>query len=277
MTLGLTLSKIYTEGLLMVTKKIFAFTICATFLLTGIARGEMSGLEIMQRVDNRDDGDTRKSTAEMILVSKSGKERFRETVMIAKDGPEGTKTLSTFLKPADVAGTSFLQYSYDEIGKDDDQWLYLPSLKRVKRISASSKGDYFMGTEFTYDDMGDRKPEEDDHELLGTDNINGRVCYKVLSIPKEEDYMYGKKIQWVDKETDIRLKVEFYDEDEDLLKVMTASEPEMVDKFWVTKEIVMKNVQKGRATIIKTGDIQFNLPYKDNLFTKRTLKKGIKN
>ncbi|MBW2217769.1 MAG: outer membrane lipoprotein-sorting protein, partial [Deltaproteobacteria bacterium] len=70
--------------------------------------------------------------------------------------------------------------------------------------------------------------------------------------------------------------VEFYDEDDELLKVMTASKPEMVDKFWVTKEIVMKNVQKGRATIIKTGDIQFNLPYKDNLFTQRTLKKGIK-
>jgi len=260
----------------MVTKKIFAFTICVSFLLAGIARGEMSGLEIMQRVDDRDDGDTRKLSSEMILVSKSGKQRVRETVMIAKDCPEGTKKLSTFLKPADVAGTSFLQYNYDEIGKDDDQWLYLPSLKRVKRISASSKGDYFMGTEFTYDDLGDRKPEEDDHDLLGTDNINGRVCYKVLSIPKEEDYMYGKKIQWVDKETDIRLKVEFYDEDDELLKVMTASKPEMVDKFWVTKEIVMKNVQKGRATIIKTGDIQFNLPYKDNLFTQRTLKKGIK-
>ncbi|MBW1901019.1 MAG: outer membrane lipoprotein-sorting protein [Deltaproteobacteria bacterium] len=260
----------------MFTKKIFVFTVCATFILTGIAYGEMSGLEIMKKVDDRDDGDTRKSTAEMILVSKSGKQRVRETVSISKDVPEGTKSISTFLKPADVAGTSFLQYTYDEIGKDDDQWLYLPSLKKVRRITSSSKGDYFMGTEFTYDDMGDRKPEEDNHKMLGTETVNGRECYKVLSTPKEEDYMYAKKIAWIDKSTYLPLKVDFYDEDEELLKVMTTSDPEMVDNIWVTKEIEMKNVQKGRATLIKTKDIQFNVPVKDNMFSKRMLKKGIK-
>jgi outer membrane lipoprotein-sorting protein len=256
--------------------KLFLFTVCATFMFAAIAYGEMTGLEIMQKVDNRDDGETRKSTPEMILISKGGKERVRETVSISKDVPGGTKTISTFLKPADVAGTSFLQYTYDEVGKDDDQWLYLPSLKKVKRITASSKGDYFMGTEFTYDDMGDRKPEEDDHKLLGTENINGRECYKVLSIPKEEDYMYSKKIQWIDKATYLPLKVEFYDEDEELLKIMTASNPEMVDNIWVTKDYEMKNVQEGRATIIRTKNIQFNLPVDDNMFTERMLKKGIK-
>lgn len=260
----------------MFRKKIFALTACTIFFLTGVAYGEMSGLEIMQKVDDRDDGETRKSTAEMILVSKSGKQRVRETVMVSKDVPEGTKTISTFLKPADVEGTSFLQYTYDEIGKDDDQWLYLPSLKKVRRITSSSKGDYFMGTEFTYDDMGDRKPEEDNHKLLGTENINGRECYKVLSTPKEEDYMYSKKIGWIDKATYLPLKVEFYDEDEELLKVMTTSDPEAIDNIWVTKDIDMKNVQKGRATMIKTKDIQFNLPVKDSVFSQRMLKKGIK-
>ncbi len=250
--------------------------VCAVLMSAGIACGEMSGLEIMQKVDDRDDGDTRKSTAEMILISKSGKKRVRETVAITKDVPGGEKSISTFVKPADVAGTSFLQYSYDEIGKDDDQWLYLPSLKKVKRISASSKGDYFMGTEFTYDDLGDRKPEEDNHKLLGTENIRDRECYKVLSTPKEEDYMYSKKIQWIDKDNYLPLKVEFYDEDEELLKIMTTSDPETVDNIWVTKDFEMKNVQKGRATIIKTRDIQFNLPFKDGMFTQRMLKKGIK-
>ncbi len=260
----------------MFVKKFFVFTVCVTFMLTGIAHGEMSGFEIMKKVDDRDDGDTRKSTAEMILVSKTGKKRIRELVGISKDFPEGTKTISTFLKPADVAGTSFLQYTYDEIGKDDDQWLYLPSLKKVRRITSSSKGDYFMGTEFTYDDMGDRKPEEDSHKLLGNENINARECYKVLSVPKEEDYMYGKKIAWIDKATFVPLKVEFYDEDEELLKVMTTSDPEMVDNIWVTKDINMRNVQKRRATLIKTSDIQFNLPVEDSAFTQRMLKKGIK-
>jgi len=244
-------------------------------MLTGLAYGEMSGFEIMKKVDDRDDGETRKSTAEMILISKTGKQRVRETVSISKDVPEGTKTISTFLKPADVEGTSFLQYTYDELGKDDDQWLYLPSLKKVRRITASNKGDYFMGTEFTYDDMGDRKPEEDDHKLVGTEAINNRQCYKVVSIPKEEDYMYGKKVQWIDKETYLPLKVEFYDEDQELLKIMTASDPVMIDNIWVTKEYEMKNIQKGRSTVIKTKDIKFNLPVEDSMFTKRMLKKGI--
>ena len=260
----------------MFIKKIFAAMVWATVMLSSIAYGEMTGLEIMQKVDNRDDGETRKSTAEMILISKGGKERVRETVSISKDIPEGTKSISTFLKPADVAGTSFLQYSYDEIGNDDDQWLYLPSLKKVKRITASSKGDYFMGTEFTYDDMGDRKPEEDDHKLLGMEKVNDRECYKMLSIPREEDYMYSKKIHWIDKDTYLPLKVEFYDEDEELLKIMTASNPEMVDNIWVTKDYEMKNVQEGRATIIKTKNIQFNLPVDDSMFTERMLTKGIK-
>jgi len=250
--------------------------VCVIFFSAGMAYGEMTGLEIMQKADNRDDGKTRKSTAEMILISKGGKERVRETVSISKDVPGGEKTISTFLKPADVEGTSFLQYTYDEIGKDDDQWLYLPSLKKVKRITASSKGDYFMGTEFTYDDMGDRKPEEDEHKLVGTEKINSRECYKILSVPKEEDYMYSKKIVWIDKETYLPLKVEFYDEDEELLKIMTASKPEMTDNIWFTREYEMKNVQKGRATIIKTTNIQFNLPVDDNMFTERMLKKGIK-
>ncbi len=260
----------------MFTKRFIVFAVFATFMLTGMAYGEMSGLEIMQKVDDRDDGDTRKSTAEMILISKSGKQRVRETVLLSKDVPEGTQSISTFLKPADVAGTSFLQLTYDEIGKDDDQWLYLPSLKKVRRITSSSKGDYFMGTEFTYDDMGDRKPEEDNHKLLGTEDINGRQCYKVLSTPKEEDYMYSKKIQWIDKDTYLPLKVEFYDEDEELLKVMTTSDPVMIDNIWVTKDIDMKNVQKGRETRIKSKDMKFNLPIKDSIFTQRTLKKGIK-
>ena len=118
-----------------------------------------------------------------------------------------------FKAPADVKNTSFLNYSYDD-DRDDDQWLYLPALKKVKRISGGSKEDYFMGSDFTYEDMEKRSPNKDSHKLLKTETLNGEVCYVIESTPKEEG-QYSKRVAWVIKDKWIPLKIEFYDEDED--------------------------------------------------------------
>ncbi len=259
----------------MLSKKLFVFTILSVFLLGGVAFGEMPALDIMKKSAEVDNSKSQKSTMTMDLVDKNGKIRSRKLVRIVKEVKEGKKSLTSFLEPKDIAGTSFLSYEYDAVGKADDQWLYLPSLGRVRRVSASDKGEYFMGTEFTYDDQGDRNPEEDTHELKGSETVDGKDCYKIISIPKDEDYMYSKKISYVDKESFLQIKVDYYDEDEEFLKTRSAK-LKLIDSIWTPTWVEMKNHQKNRATIIKFDNVQYNLPTKDNLFTQRMLKKGLK-
>ncbi len=259
----------------MLVKKLVGLTIFLIFFLTGVAFAEMTGLDIMKKSDGIDDSKSQKSTMTMELVDKNGKIRSRKLVRIVKEVKEGNKSLTTFLDPKDIAGTSFLSFGYNEMGKPDDQWIYLPSIGKPRRVSAADKGEYFMGTEFTYDDQGDRNPEEDVHEIKGSETVNGKDCYKIISKPKDEDYMYSKKVNYVDKESFVQIKVDYYDEDEEFLKTRTAR-TKLIDNIWTPVWVEMKNHQKNRATVIKFDNVQYNLPIKNSMFTQRMLKKGLK-
>jgi len=143
----------------------FLFAVFLLFCPVGAIAGAITGEEIAKLWDNRDDGDTSISKSRFILENKRGQQRVRQTIRYWKDedGKDGfeEKSVIFFLSPPDIRKTAFLNWSYADINKDDDQWLYLPALKKVKRIASDNKDDYFMGTDLTYDDMGDRKIEED--------------------------------------------------------------------------------------------------------------------
>ncbi|MGD9211410.1 MAG: outer membrane lipoprotein-sorting protein, partial [Desulfobacteraceae bacterium] len=134
---------------------------------------EASGKQIMTRVDERPDGDDRTSTITMTLINKSGRKRVRQVENYSKDYDKDKKSIMVFKTPADVRGVAFLSWEYDIPSREDDKWLYMPAMKKVRRISGSSKNEYFMGSDFTYDDMGDRNVEEDKHTLLGEESIDG--------------------------------------------------------------------------------------------------------
>ena len=126
-----------------------------------------SGRGIMLKVKNRPDGDTRYATLSMTLVQKNGSKRERKLSSWAMDVGKDTKKIMFFTYPGDVKGTGFLTWDYDNPNKEDDKWLYLPAMKKTRRISGkSSKTDYFMGSDFTYDDMGSRNVDEDKHTFL---------------------------------------------------------------------------------------------------------------
>jgi len=161
---------------------------------------DLTGKEIIEKVYYRDDGDDRRGKLTMILVNSRGDKRVREIKQFDKDFGATEKKIMFFTAPADIRETSFLNWSYDDPAKDDDQWIYLPALGKVKRISSDSKDDYFMGSDFTYDDLGDRHPDEDTHKLLRTETLEGEECYVVESLPKEEGYMYSKTETWVIKD-----------------------------------------------------------------------------
>ncbi|MCK5199379.1 MAG: outer membrane lipoprotein-sorting protein, partial [Spirochaetales bacterium] len=205
-----------------------------------------------------------------------GGERVREINQYIKDFGEVEKKIMFFVKPADVKNTSFMNWSYADETKNDDQWIFLPALKKVKRISSDSKDDYFMGSDFTYDDLGERHPSLDTHTILREETVNGEDCYVVESLSKDSDYFYSRTITWVVKDEWFGMKREFYDEDDEFLKILTINEYKKVNGYWVIPEMEMYNEQKDHTTLMQLDDIKIGDGIKDSQFTERMMERGIR-
>ncbi len=239
---------------------------------------QLIGRDIIQKVKDRPNGDTRYSELTIKLVNKKGKERERKLKSYSMDlgvNKKDTKTLMFFEYPGDVKGTGFLTWDYDEIGKDDDKWLYLPAMKKTRRISGSSaKKDYFMGTDFTYDDMGSRNVDEDKHTLLREENFEGHKCWVIESVSKDTRDIYSKKISWIRQDNLIAMKVEYYDKMNKLHRLLKLSEIEKVDGFWTAKKMHMKNVQTNHQTYLIVENSKYNIDINESSFTVAKLEKG---
>lgn len=234
-----------------------------------------SGREIAQKVKDRPNGDTRQSELTMELINKRGKLRKRKLISYAMDVGKDEKMLMFFTYPADVKGTGFLTWDYDKIGKDDDKWLYLPAMKKTRRISGSSaKKDYFMGSDFTYDDMGDRNVDEDTHKLLGEETIDGHKCWKLESTSKDKRDIFSKKISWVRQDNYIGVKVDYYDRMGKLHRQLKISNVKKIDGFWIAQKLEMSNVQTNHKTILSISNPKFNVKMNPAKFTVATLEKG---
>ena len=256
-------------------KKITIILMAMLIMIATLSAQEITGLQIIENVYNRPTGQDQEGDLTMSLINSRGDERVREIKQFLKDFGKMEKKIMFFVTPADVRNTSFMNWSYDEAGKDDDQWIYLPALKKVKRISSDSKSDYFMGSDFTYDDLGDRHPSSDTHKLLREETIDGEICYVVESIPKEEEYMYSKTITWIIKDKWIGKKKEFYDEDEDLLKTLTVNETKVIKDYIVITLSEMHNVQKDHKTVMKLDNVILDSGVSDDKFTERMMKRGM--
>jgi hypothetical protein len=235
----------------------------------------LTGMQIIENVYNRASPKAQEAVLKMSLVNKQGKERIRNIKQVSKKFSDVEKSIMFFLSPADVRNTSFMNWSYTS-NKDDDQWIYLPVVKKVKRISSDSKSDYFMGSDFTYDDLGDRHPSADTHKILKEEKFNGEDCYVIESKPKNPDYMYSKTVTWVIKGKNIGLKKEFYDEDGKHLKTLLVEKYEKIDNYLIITKSVMKNIQKKQKTVMSLSEIKVDKDISSNKFTERMMKRGIK-
>ena len=260
----------------MLRKLSILLTLIGALTLNVFAQEKLTGLQVMEKVYNRPTGEDMEANLTMILINANGDQRVREIKQFSRDFGKVEKKIMFFIKPADVRNTSFMNWSYDDPNKDDDQWIYLPALRKVKRISSDSKGDYFMGSDFTYDDLGDRKPNEDTHKILREEKLNGEDCYIIESIPKDEEYMYSKTITWVIKDKWIGLKKEFYDEDGDFLKTLNVKKYEKISGYWIITNTEMDNAQKKHKTIMKLTNVKINVGIPANKFTERMMKRGLK-
>ncbi len=235
--------------------------------------------EIVQMSIDRPNGDTRQSEMTMTLINKRGRKRERKMLSYSIDcgkNKQDSKSMMFFLYPGDVKGTGFLTWDYDEIGKDDDKWLYLPAMKKTRRISGSSaKKDYFMGSDFTYDDMGKRNVDEDSHKLLAKENSkDDKPCWKIESISKDKRDVYAKKISWIRKDCLIPIRVEYYDKRGKLQRVLTMSHIKKIDGFWLAQRMKMDNIQRKHQTILEIKDPKFNIKLSEGKFNTNNLEGG---
>lgn len=232
------------------------------------------GLEIAIAADNRDKGfgDT---TADMTmtLTDKYGQSTSRVIRNRTLEGSdEGDKSIVIFDSPGDVRGTAFL--SHTKKTDTDDQWLFLPALKRVKRIASSNKAGPFMGSEFAYEDISSQEVEKYTYNYLRDETLNGLDCFVIEYDPIDPKSGYKRQIVWMDKAEYRLQKIDFYDRKDSLLKTLIYSDYNLyLDKYWRANTMVMTNHQTGKSTELLFSNWTMQSGLTENDFQKNTLKR----
>ncbi|MDE0884716.1 MAG: outer membrane lipoprotein-sorting protein [Myxococcota bacterium] len=243
--------------------------------------GSTTGRQIMEWVHDRDDGDYGISDLEMVLIDKRGNERIRSMRSFARDQGDDDLSLIFFLSPADVKNTGFLNHDYDDADHDDDQWLYLPALKKTKRIAGGDKSGSFMGSDFSYADMSSPPLDRYTYTLMKETEVDGIPVWQVEAVPNAKQSKqtgYTKSIHFVRKDNYVVIRSVSWLKKGKRLKYMTVDKLEQIDGIWVPTQITM-STRKGKKTLHKTrlqvSNVMFNQPLADDTFTVRRLEKGI--
>lgn len=240
------------------------------------------GETVAQNVYQRDEGVTRIANLKMVLRNKRGQERVRDVKVYRKYFGKEKRSVLFFHGPKKLKDTGFLTHDFPEADKEDDQWLYLPALKKVRRISASDRGDYFLGTDFTYDDMKNESrinPEDFDSKTLREEVVDGHKTFVIEEIPVSDaiakELGASKRLVWVDAERWIPRRIETWDIKGNPKRTVTMHEIKEVQGIWTTHRIEAKNHKTKHATSFIFSDITYNEELSDNTFAKNTLRRGL--
>ncbi len=251
-------------------------TLGFTATIAQAASPEAKGLQIAEEIDRRDIGfgDSR-TDLEMLLTNRHGEKSVRKlrlSTLENADTAVGDKSLTVFKHPRDIKGTAFL--SFTKILDPDDQWLYLPALKRVKRISSANKSGPFVGSEFAYEDLVSFEVGKYTFKWLRDEACGELECFVVERFPKYENSGYTRQTVWVDKAEYRIQKVDFYDRKNTHLKTLIQSNFERyLDQYWRPLKMVMKNHQTGKATDLVFSPYAFRVGVNEKDFTPNRLKK----
>ena len=233
------------------------------------------GLQIATQMRDSNEGIIgEESEMEMILIDAFGTKVSRKMRGKSKEMPnDGDKSLSEFLTPADVKGTKLLTHSHKE--DEDDQWLYLPSLKRKKRISGGSKSSSFMGSEFSYEDLGSQEIEKYNFLWIKDENIEGEDVW-VLERKSKKRSGYSKQVMYVSKRYLAPVKVEYFDRRQELLKTAVFSDWSQTKvkkkNFWRSAKVHMKNHQTKKESIFSWSKRNFGVNHSDQVFAPGRLR-----
>jgi len=270
------LARISRLGVVLIAAAAFAFAAPA-------ARAEElpSGREIMEKVVARNEGVWVTRDLRMELTDRSGTTRVRLTKALRRYYGKEKRTVIFYLSPTNIKGTAFLTYDYPDPSVDDDQWLYLPALRKVRRISASDRGDYFLGTDFTYEEIKkENKIELSDYRFraLGREDVEGRATFVVEGTPVSErvanELGYGRVVWRVDPDIWMSRKSDYWDTNGNHLKTITLPEIAQVDGIWTALRIHAVNHKTGHSTLFTFSNIDYRTKISDRMFKQSMLRRG---
>jgi hypothetical protein len=239
-----------------------------------------SGEEVMRRVDARPRGKTQTSHAVWRLFASDGSERVRETRNYWRDA-RGTgndrlhsQRLIIFEQPPDVKDTAFLTWSASDPAVDDDQWIYLPALRKVRRIAVGDRGGSFVGTDFCYDDLADRLVEADDHRLLRSEEHAGERYYVVESTPRKKPAPYQKRVVYVNASNWTVPRIEYFAPSGEREKTLEARWRE-VQGIWTWESLEMSNDHSGHRTRVEIDQVAYDRALGEDFFTENAMRAGV--
>lgn len=244
------------------------------------AQTQLSAYQIVDRAQEAIKVKGVQGISVMRIIDKKGRERIRKIQQLTKLAEDGDteKRLIRFLSPPDVKGTGLLTYDYKT--KDDDLWLYMPALRKTRRIVSTEKTKNFMGSEFTYADMTPPSLQDFTFNYLGEEEVNGQLCYKIEWIPKNEDIAeengFSKRITFIGKNDFILRKALYYDLDEEFQKELIVHKIKELDPEnhkYRAMHLEMINHQNNRRSIMHNEQLEFRPNIKDDYFTVRYLER----
>ncbi|MEW6367852.1 MAG: outer membrane lipoprotein-sorting protein [Acidobacteriota bacterium] len=246
-----------------------AWLVCAGLSLAADCAGSEDAREILIETENRHRTRTQEYSGDLTVVSRQGKERHKAWKSY-RDGYAGdSKQLIRFLAPPEVRGVGFL--SVGTAGKNPDQWLYLPSMKRERRIATQDRESSFVGTDFNFEDMEEFDQSRYEPRLTGDQVVDGQQCHIIEAFPKEKS-VYAKKVLAIRKDVLFLVRMECFKKDEkDPCKRLVLSDIQQVDGHWVARKLEMSDLLKGSRTTVVLKEIAFDRPQPRDRFTLQNL------
>jgi len=249
-------------------------------LSTAAASAPLEAVNIVRQCDYKNPGDDQRSTLSIALIDKDGNERKNVYLRLWKNykGEHGLldKMVLFTQFPPDAKGTGFLRWGYvASENKLADQWIYLPQLRKIRRVSVRDLGDSFLGSDLTYGDIEDRSIDADKYVLAGDETSNN--VFVVEAYPKEENALYSKKVSRYEKGKDwdscVRTHTDYFDRHGTLLKKQALTW-QKVESAWVWDTVMVENVQTRHKSVFTVTDVAINVGLKERTFTERSLKRG---
>lgn len=253
--------------------KFYVLLLC---LLTPIlAQASLSADEVVQKQIEMNQGyGSEKAVGQMAIFNESGSHIDREFSMmqIEEKGSESYKAMIKVNQPTDLKGTGLL--TYQNKSGEDDQWLYLPAMKKTRRISGSARGGKFLGSDFNFEDLAPKEKEDFTYQTLRMEPCEDTNCYVIQATPKDGASLYSKSIAWVREDNFLAVKTEIYDKNQALEKVVTFEGYQLYnEKFWRPSKIVMKDVQKNRRTELSFSNVEIGTSVSTADFSKQALER----
>ena len=257
--------------------------VVAGLISSPVFAAELTAAQIMQKVDDRDTGETVVSESALILIDKKKRQRIRQLKLFSKEYDQVDKSVSFFMSPADVKDTAYMSFDWDDDAKEDDSWLYLPALQKTNRIAASDKSGAFMGSDFSYADIDGVDVEDFTYRLVReSEEVNGHDCWVIESIPKSKAIIketgYLKSTSWIRKDIFMQVKAIINVKKGKRVKYFQAKDIEQIQGIWTAKTLQMVTTKRNKlehSSVLKINSVDYQTKVDDKMFENTRLQRGL--